>query len=80
MSRGVVSTLSLEYKEPLMLLYLSSPLSYARHDWALKTWLPFHSSTSSTGAGIRVPKLTTASPSQGLLRSAQVSLLVSPTF
>ena len=65
MSRDVVSSLSLEYNEPFMFLHSCSPLSYAHRDEVLKTLLPFHSSTSSTGAGIRVPKLTTASPSQG---------------
>ena len=65
MSREVVSPVSLEYKEPLMLLYLSSPLSYARRDWSLKTWLPFHSRTSPISAGIRAPQPTTALPSQG---------------
>ena len=61
----VVSSLLLEYDEPFLLLHPRSPLSYAHRDQVLKTLLPCHSSTSSTGAGIRAPKLTTASPSQG---------------
>ena len=63
MSGDVVSSPSLEYNEPWVLLHSRSPLSYAHRDQALKTLLPFQSRPSSASAGIRAPKLTTPSPS-----------------
>ena len=67
--------LLLEYGQSFTPLYLRSPLSYAHRDQALKTLLPFQSRPSSASAGIRAPKLTTASPSQG---SDHVLLILSP--